>query len=426
MIQGYIGNSILNNMNTRNKSISQSSNKLASGLRISKAKDDAAGLAISESMRAQIRCLDQAQRNIQDGISLVQVTEGALEEIQNITQRMRELSVQSANGSITNEDRKKIQVEVSVLIDEIDSLTKDTDFNGVKVLQGEELYEIINETVEGEMPLWVGMPTQLSTPIGNEHAKAEIDFSALTSSNINDLLNQGFYSTCCTCSEKYSIKFVDTDQASTGSPNPVIIVNINGVTTGEELVDRIIAQSSRYLNHFTQFDKDISNPDKLIIYDNRPGQNPDPPNGYGIVKKGYVKTEVKTTDPDIFIQSGPNSGNKTGIKLPRTNIDYMKVDSVNVRTIESSKQSIVMIDTCIEYLNKERTRMGVYNNTLDIQKNITVNTQENLSSAESKIKDCNVAKEVISLSKNKILEQASISVISMLKDSLQQSVKVLL
>ena len=116
--------------------LSKSIEKLSSGLRINRAGDDAAGLAISEKMRGQIRGLKQAQRNAQDGISLIQTAEGALQEVHAILQRMRELAVQAANDTNTLGDRKEIQKEINQLIDEIDRIAKDTEFNTQKLLNG--------------------------------------------------------------------------------------------------------------------------------------------------------------------------------------------------------------------------------------------------------------------------------------------------
>lgn len=110
--------------------------KLSSGLRIKRAGDDAAGLAISEKMKAQIRGLHQASRNIQDRISLIQTAEGALQEIHALLQRMRELAVQSANGTYTAADRQQIQKEVNQLTGEINRIAGTTEFNGMKLLTG--------------------------------------------------------------------------------------------------------------------------------------------------------------------------------------------------------------------------------------------------------------------------------------------------
>ncbi|MDR1025279.1 MAG: flagellin [Treponema sp.] len=116
--------------------VSKEIEKLSSGLRINRAGDDASGLAVSEKMRSQIRGLNQAERNIQNGVSFIQTTEGYLQETQDILHRLRELSVQSANGIYTDEDRLQIQVEVSQLVDEVNRIASHAQFNGMNLLTG--------------------------------------------------------------------------------------------------------------------------------------------------------------------------------------------------------------------------------------------------------------------------------------------------
>ena len=116
--------------------VAKSIEKLSSGERINRAGDDASGLAVSEKMRSQIRGLNQAERNIQNGVSFIQVTEGYLQETQDILHRIRELSVQSANGIYTDEDRMQIQIEVSQLVDEVNRIASHAQFNGMNLLTG--------------------------------------------------------------------------------------------------------------------------------------------------------------------------------------------------------------------------------------------------------------------------------------------------
>ena len=115
---------------------SKATEKLSSGYRINRAADDAAGLSISEKMRSQIRGLNQASTNAEDGISLIQTAEGALTESHSILQRMRELSVQAANGTETDDDREAVQNEISQLQDELDRIADTTEFNTMKLLNG--------------------------------------------------------------------------------------------------------------------------------------------------------------------------------------------------------------------------------------------------------------------------------------------------
>ncbi len=126
--------------------------KLSSGMRVNKAGDDASGLAVSEKMRSQIRGLNQAVRNIQDGVSFIQATEGYLAETTDVVQRIRELAVQAANGIYSSEDRMQIQVEVSQLVDEVDRIASHAQFNGMNMLTG----RFAQESAEEPMQLHVG------------------------------------------------------------------------------------------------------------------------------------------------------------------------------------------------------------------------------------------------------------------------------
>jgi flagellin len=123
-------------LNMRNREIQTNIERLSSGLRINKAADDASGLAVSEKLMSQVRGLNQAGRNIQNAVSFIQTTEGYLGETTNILQRLRELAVQSANGIYTNEDRMMIQVEVSQLVDEVNRIASQAQFNGMNILTG--------------------------------------------------------------------------------------------------------------------------------------------------------------------------------------------------------------------------------------------------------------------------------------------------
>jgi len=123
-------------LNVQTKELDGNIEKLSSGMRINRAGDDASGLAVSEKLRSQIRGLNQAERNIENGVSFIQTTEGYLQETQDILHRLRELSVQSANGIYSDEDRMQIQVEVSQLVDEINRIASHAQFNGMNMLTG--------------------------------------------------------------------------------------------------------------------------------------------------------------------------------------------------------------------------------------------------------------------------------------------------
>jgi flagellin len=137
-------------------SLDKSMEKLSSGMRINRAGDDASGLAVSEKMRSQIRGLNQASTNASNGISFIQTSEGYLQEAQDILQRIRELSVQSANGIYTDEDRMQIQVEVSQLVDEIDRIASHAQFNGMNLLTGRFARDTGENVITASMWLHIG------------------------------------------------------------------------------------------------------------------------------------------------------------------------------------------------------------------------------------------------------------------------------
>jgi len=157
-----------------NGSVEKNMEKLASGLRINRAGDDASGLAVSEKMRSQVRGLNQASKNAANGISFIQSTEGYLQETQDIIQRLRELAVQSSNGIYTSEDRMQIQVEVSQLVDEIDRIASHAQFNGMNVLTGRFAKEGGENIVTGSMWFHIGanMDQRERVYIGTMTAKA--------------------------------------------------------------------------------------------------------------------------------------------------------------------------------------------------------------------------------------------------------------
>lgn len=143
-------------LKVNSNAVNKDMEKLASGMRINRAGDDASGLAVSEKMRSQIRGLNQASKNSANGISFVQTAEGYMQETQDVLQRIRELSIQSANGIYTNEDRMQIQVEISQLVDEIDRVASHAQFNGMNMLTGRFARDTGENTVTASMWFHIG------------------------------------------------------------------------------------------------------------------------------------------------------------------------------------------------------------------------------------------------------------------------------
>lgn len=298
---------------TENKR-SKSTEKLSSGYKVNRAADDAAGLAISEKMRKQIRGLSRAAMNAQDGISLIQIADGAMEEVQDIIHRGVELSMQAANGTLSDSDRSALQEEIKQLKEEINRISDTTKFNDIQVLKGAEVEPVINHQqakVIGGLPDWVGIDPA-SAAAGNlsntfstthsfnyqyvdengdiqtgsntvsvGHASSILDFNELNGLNDQDLqdkLNEltqkdtGFYTTCCTCDAHYSVQFKNGggNSKETSGYHQIFNVDISGVTNGSDVVNKIIEATGNNPNgHFTNLAVDPSDSSKLVVYDNR-------------------------------------------------------------------------------------------------------------------------------------------------------------
>jgi flagellin len=264
--------------------------KLSSGMRINRGADDAAGLAVSEKMRAQIRGYSMARRNTQDGISLIQTAEGFLQETTSALQRIRELSVQSANGVYTAEDRKQIQTEVSQLLNEIDRVAEQSEFNQLKLFNGE-----------------FASPTRLN------------DGSQPTVANPPDPATLG------------------ESSAGTG-----VVIHVG-------------------------------------------------PNQY----------------QSVSVHIDPMSGRDLGLTGEAP--DGFKVD---VTTLDNANKSIIAVDKALATVNKQRTDLGAVQNRLETAlRGIEVAT-ENLQSAESRVRDTDMAEQMIAFVKDSILTQAATSMLA--------------
>ena len=460
-------------INKNNKS--KSTEKLASGYRINRSADDAAGLAISEKMRAQIRGLTQASRNAQDGVSLIQVADAAMEEVHAMLRRGAELSVQAANDTLSDTDRQCIQTEIEQLQAEIDGLADRANFNEIKVLKGgmPSTGDYTDDVdINGGMPSWVTLSstTQLddlsyvTAPTtytyldangvtqtiqhSNNHAAASVDFSGFTGTQdqIDELVGNGFHSTCCTCSRNYSVMFTkDTSSSLEMSGGHYIYkVGIGDLTgaSGADLANRIYEAtgSGKMDNHYTQMVVDSANTSKIWLYDKRPmntkddagipadasnvqstelyatqfGVSSDVALGYGTFGPGYAtgKGGNDVQDGNLIFQIGAKEGQTLEIKLPAISSARLGVAYLDVSTPAGSSQAISAFYDAIIMVSEERSRMGAYQNRLEHTIDSLNQTAENTQASESRIRDTDMAKEMVKYSKLGILEQIGYSMMS--------------
>lgn len=415
--------------NRNNNNVGKVMQGLSSGLRINKSSDDAAGLAISEKMRMQIRGLSEANRNTQDGISLMQVADGAMSEQVEILQRVRELTVQASSDTNSLDDRQVIQVEINNLLEEVERIARDTNFNNVPLLDGEHnkfeneginsIDEVVNHitTTGGQTEKYVDSK-------GITHPSASIDFSNLkTDKDVAKLEGTGFNYTCCTCTKAYSIKFVkdDPDTSRLSDLNPVMEIDIRGIKNGSELAEKIketaYNESKTFTNHFTQLEFDNG---KLIIYDERStdtiGDIFPTSSGEGKFEFGVYGESVPEKEyiSYIDIQIGAGSGEEIRIDLPNTTLKKIKLDNDSVSVLSSTEanNSLGKVDDAIKYITNQRTKLGSYSNRLEQNINNVESYGENLQTAESSIRDLDMAEGMIELSKNSILAQSAQAMIA--------------
>lgn len=360
----------LNSMNAhRNMSFNtaqtgKAMEKLSSGLRINRAGDDAAGLAISEKMRGQIRGLDQATRNSQDGISLIQTAEGALNETHSILQRMRELAVQSSNDTNTLTDRKEIQKEMNSLTSEINRIGNSTDFNTQKLL---------NNSKNGEGSKSV-------------HDISGIAFAATATFNVGGTT---YTATSTDNGASGLAKLVNADTANAFTAQAYedgtirITAKAVGITAHGSggTVQTVQAGAAAVATNSMKFQIGANESQSLTlsISDMRSS-------ALGISFAG-------TTDTELAVTNGLNA--------------TIAEQALDVRSSAKAQTAIAKLDSAIQTVSSERSKLGANQNRLDHTINNLSTSAENLQAAESRIRDVDMAKEMMNFTKNNILNQAA-------------------
>ncbi len=470
-------------------SLEKSTRKLSSGYKINIAADDAAGLSISEKMRRQIRGLTQASENAEDGVSLVQIADGAMAEIQDMLDRGVELSVKAANGTLSDSDRADIQKEITQIRDEIDAIKERTKFNEIYVLKGDTYYtqkEVPGTVVqEGGLPAWVTggqaftdgkltetytttqtyttsdtvNPTQKTTTIN--HAAASLDFSQFNSPQaLQELIGQGFHTTCCTCSDYYSIQFTDDtkNESEVGLNQTTYIYKIGigdidmtqpAPQPAQELLKRIIDGTNNGYpdGHYTKLAVDGN---VLWIYDGRSMDsesatkpqdwgswvdweprhryyNTVPRSNTGLVGEGYMKEypgyendQIHELGQNLALQVGADTGDFMFCKLPSISSESLGIDKLDVtRQPGGPEEAMTAFSDAKDNVSVDRSRLGAYQNRLEHTINNLDNIVENTTAAESQIRDTDMADEMVKYSNTSIIAQAGQSMLAQANQSHQ-------
>ncbi len=351
-------------INTANSA--NSTEKLSSGYRINRAGDDAAGLAISEKMRAQIRGLNMASKNSQDAISLVQTAEGALNETHSILQRMRELATQSASDTNDSDvvDRDALNEEFQALKAEINDIANKTAFNGKKLLDGS--FGATAHAVAASSDI-------------QEHNDGVKKIS------VDGLKDAG----------TYTITFASGAATSVAG---------SGLTAGTVAQDTSVAGQTTYTISDT-VNSVTSVVGSVTVY-----------HGTGFAAGttlGDNDLAITATKTDSIIQTGANQGDTMAIAIGKMDADALDLDStVKLDTQTDAASAITTVNNAINKVSTQRSALGAYQNRLQHKINNLDTTSENLSAAESRIRDLDMAKEMTNYTKNNILVQAATAMLA--------------
>ncbi|MCX8772589.1 flagellin [Vibrio parahaemolyticus] len=344
--------------------LNQSMERLSSGKRINSAKDDAAGLQISNRLQSQMRGLDVAVRNANDGISIMQTAEGAMNEVTNIMQRMRDLSLQSANGSNSQAERTALQEEVTALNDELNRIAETTSFGGRKLLNGTfgkssfQIGAASGEAVQIELK---SMRTDGLDMGGFSYvAQGRTDSDWQVKENANDL------------TMSFTNRSGETEK---------IQINAKAGDDIEEL--------ATYINGQT---------DKVTA---------------SVNEKGQLQIFMAGEETAGTISFSGDLASELGMSLK----GYDAVNNLNITTVGGAQQAVAVLDTAMKFVDSQRAELGAYQNRFNHAINNLDNIHENLAASNSRIQDSDYAKETTQMVKQQILQQVSTTILAQAKQA---------
>ena len=361
------------NLGASQNSLSTSMQRLSSGLRINSAKDDAAGLSISERMGTQVRGLNQAARNANDGVSMAQTAEGSLGTIGNNLQRIRELAVQSRNSTNSDDDRAAMQKEVKQLVEEVDRVANNTNFNGTNLLDGTF--------------------TQKAFQVGANQGQT-IKIDNIVSAKSEDL---GSWTSASTKTYAYAAGAA----ASFTNPAEKASLNINGVKIGIDAVGgRDATTAAAALK--TAFDTAAAKP-----------ENAQALAGITMAADGAITVAARTSDVKVTGLTNV-AGIALGVDGTTTTAGTANTgfDDVDISTEVGADNAILAMDAALKSVNSARADLGALQNRFSsVVDNLNVNS-ENLSASRSRIMDADFAQETSNLSRAQILQQAGTAMVA--------------
>ena len=375
------------NLNMSQSSLATSMQRLSSGLRVNSAKDDAAGLAISERMNAQVRGLNVAARNANDGISLSQTAEGALGKVGDMLQRMRELAVQSSNATNSKDDRKALQSEVGQLRDEIDRVSKTTNFNGAKLLDGS---------------------FSAATFQVGANAGENITVASLTNSSAGGLSKISYGEASTTAVTTGAVASFNTDVSGlkiTVGAKEYALGDLKAARSAEERLGQTVESINRATadTGVTAFLKqdESTGAFSLEVRSSKVDVNGA---ALAVTSAGFTTAATGVTGGGFNVSSGTTE---------------IGIDSLSVETVEDSWLAIKKIDDSIKQVNGTRATLGAAQSRFETAVSSIMIQSENTAAARGRIVDADFAQETANMSRAQILQQAGTAMVSQANQSSQ-------
>ena len=390
------------NLGTSQSSLATSMQRLSSGLRVNSAKDDAAGLAIAERMNASVRGLNVAARNANDGISLAQTAEGALGKVGDMLQRMRELSVQSANATNSTDDRKALQSEVTQLRDEIDRIAKGASFNGKKLLDGSFTAAAFQVGAGSGENITVG---SLADTRASGLSKIAYAANTVASFNANTVI------TAAGTAIAAGSLTIDADGAGTAY-SAIDLGAIAAAASGQERLGQVVEAINRKTS-----DTGVS----AYLVDGGAGAF--------TVELLSSKTDAITGAALIPVFSAGFAAANTGFGPPTlvaaTAAAGKGIDAIDITSDKNAWIAIKKLDSALDQVNSARGTLGAVQSRFE---NAVANIQiqaENTSAARGRIMDADFATETANLSRAQILQQAGTAMVAQANQLPQQVLSLL-
>ena len=366
-------------LNFNNTNVGKNLEKLSSGFRINRAGDDAAGLAISEKMRAQVKGLEMASKNAQDGISLIQTAEGALHETHSILQRARELAVQSANDTnMTEVDREAMQAELNALVEEIDSIADRTEFNTQKLIDGSFTDRKFHIGANKDQNITVNIANMNSEEIGLNKMKLNV------AEGVEETSAAGKEVTGDAEAEAAAKEF-NTALSESAKALGLDVASVAGAKlTGEDAAVKLVTSEKGDIVAIEKDGKYYATADVTIE-----------------AKVGEA-SEITVNEGAKALEFNANGKNAKGEEVA-----VLERDGLSIMSQEDANNAIEVINNAVNVVSTQRADLGAIQNRLEHTINNLGASAENLTAAESRIRDVDMAKEMMEFTKNNILTQAA-------------------